>query len=163
MIDKLQKSLVDVVYAVARGKSKYERDNPDEKVLAADGSKAIMTRGDQDIERGLAWAGSKRAVVMLTNKRLKGDQWDIPLENIQTARLLKIGSLFGQGQVLKLKTKDNEHYQFGMQFNPAWVAQKVLPLTLEQGQVKTSALSWVVRLIAIGYLVYWALNKFEVI
>jgi predicted choloylglycine hydrolase len=73
--------------------------------------------------------------------------------------LLKIGSLFGQGQVLKIKTKDNSHYQFGMQFNPEWTEQTFLPLALERGKVKTSRFSLIVRIIAIGYLIYWALER----
>jgi hypothetical protein len=163
MINRLQKGLVDLIYGVGQVKTKYERENPTEKVVAADGSKAITTNGDKDIERGLDWVGSKRAVVMLTDKRVKCDNWDIPFENIETAKLLKISSLFGQGQVLKLKTKDNNYYQFGMQFNPEWTDQNVLPLTLEQGKIKTSTFSLIIRLIAIGYLIYWVLSRFEII
>ena len=163
MINRLQKGLVDLIYGVGRVRTKYERENPDEKVVAADGSKAITTKGDKEIERGLEWVGSRRAVVMLTDKRVTCDNWDIPFENIETAQLLKIGSLFGQGQVLKIKTKDNNHYQFGMQFNPKWTDQNVLPLTFEQGKIKTSTFSLIVRLIVIGYFIYWALERFELI
>lgn len=162
MINRLQKGLVDLICGVGRAKNRYERENPNEKVVAADGSKAITTKGDRNIERGLEWVGSKRAVVMLTDKRVKCDNWDIPFENIETVQLLKIGSLFGQGQVLKIKTKDNNHYQFGMQFNPEWTDQSVLPLTIEQGKIKTSTFSLIVRLIAIGYLIYWVLERFEI-
>jgi hypothetical protein len=61
---------------------------------------------------------------------------------------------------LKLQTKDNKHYQ---QFNPEWTSQTVLPLTLEHGEIKTSAFALIVRLIAIGYIIYWLLERFEVI
>lgn len=126
---------------MGRVKANYSRDNPTERILAADGSKGITTKGDKGIERGLDWVTSQRAVVLLTDKKIKCGQWVIPLEKIETAQLLKINSLFGQGQVLKLKTEDDNHYQFGMQFNPEWINQNVLPLTFEQGQVKTSTFS----------------------
>ena len=133
------------------------------KTLAADGSKGITTKGDKGIEQGLHWVTSQRAVVLLTDKKIKCGQWDIPLENIETAQLLKINSLFGPGQVLKLKTKDEIHYQFGMQFNPEWTNQSVLPLTLEQGQIRTSTFSLIMRLILVGYIIYWLLRTFELI
>jgi hypothetical protein len=163
MINKLLKGLVDLIYGVGRVKTNYLRTNPTEKILAADGSKGITTKGDKGIERGLDWVTSQRAVVLLTDKKIKCGQWDIPLENIETAQLLKINSLFGPGQVLKLKTMDDIHYQFGMQFNPEWTNQNVLPLTIEQGQVKTSTFSLIMRLILVGYIIYWLLGTFELI
>ena len=163
MINKLLKGLVDLIYGVGRVKANYSKDNPTEKILAADGSKGITTKGNKGIERGLDWVTSQRAVVLLTDKKIKCGQWDIPLEKIENAQLLKINSLFGQGQVLKLKTKDDNHYQFGMQFNPEWTNQNVLPLTLEQGQVNTSTFSLIVRLILVGYIIYWLLGTFELI
>jgi hypothetical protein len=163
MINKLLKGLVDLIYGVGRVKTNYLKTNPTEKILAADGSKGITTKGDKGIERGLDWVTSQRAVVLLTDKKIKCGQWDISLENIETAQLLKINSLFGPGQVLKLKTKDDIHYQFGMQFNPEWTNQNVLPLTIEQGQVKTSTFSLIMRLILVGYIIYWLLGTFELI
>ena len=74
---------------------------------------------------------------------------------ISNAQLLKINSLFGGGQVLKVQTTDDKNYQFGMQLNPEWTSQQRLPLTLEKGQLKHSAFSIIVRLIAVGYLIYW--------
>jgi hypothetical protein len=163
MINKLMKGLVDLIYRVGRAKINFSKSNPTERILAADGSKGITTKEDKGIERGLDWVTSQRAVVLLTDKRIKCGHWDIPLENIETAQLLKINSLYGQGQVLKIKTKDNSNYQFGMQFNPEWTDQSVLPLTFEQGQVKTSTFSLIVRLILIGYIIYWLLGTFELI
>lgn len=163
MINKLLKGLVDLIYGVGRIKTNYSKNNPTERILAADSSKGITTKGDKEIERGLDWVTSQRAVVLLTDKRIKSGRWDIPLETIETARLLKVNSLFGQGQVLKLETKDSNHYQFGMQCNPEWTSQTVLPLTLEKGQIKTSPFSLIVRLILAGYIIYWLLRTFELV
>jgi len=129
--------------------------------LACDASKGIITSKNEDIIKGTNWVTSQRAVVMLTNSRIICGKWIIPIEEIQSSQLLKISSLFGNGMVLKIQTADNKHYQFGMQFNPEWTEQKVLPLTLEKTKVKYSTFSIAVRIIAIGYLIYWAYNKFS--
>lgn len=160
MINQILKGLVDLIYGTGRVKQKFERNNPNEKVLAADASKGIVTSTNQDIQRGLDWVTSQRAVVLLTDKKIICGKWTIPLDTIQTAQLLKINSLFGGGQVLKVQTTDDKNYQFGMQLNPEWMSQKQLPLTLEKGQIKHSAFSIIVRLIAVGYLIYWLYQRF---
>ena len=160
MINKLMKGLVDLIYGTGRIKSKYLNENPTETILAADGSKGIVTTDNENIQRGLDWVTSQRAVVLLTDKKLICDKWIIPLENIKTVQLLKIHSLFGAEQVLKVQTDTEENFQFGMQINPEWTKQQVLPLTLEKGQVKNSAFSIIVRLVLIGYLIYWLYERF---
>ena len=160
MINQLLKGLVDLIYGTGRARRKFERDNPNEKVLAADASKVIVTTTSQDIQRGLDWVTSQRAVVLLTDKKLVCGKWTIPLDTISTAQLLKINSLVGGGLVLKVQTTDDKNYQFGMQVNPEWTSQQRLPLTLEKGQVKHSAFSIIVRLFAVGYLIYWLYERF---
>ncbi|MDO1451675.1 hypothetical protein Q0590_35710 [Rhodocytophaga aerolata] len=161
MINSLLKEFVDFTYGVGRAKRNYLIANPNEIILAADGSKSIMTNGSQTITKGIDWVTSQRAVVILTDKRIKSGKWDIPLEKVEQAQLLKIGSLFGSGQVLKIQTKDNEYYQFGMQLNPDWTNQQSLPLTLEKGEVKYSFFSIVVRVVAVAYLIYWLIERIK--
>ncbi|SFU70864.1 hypothetical protein SAMN05216364_10844, partial [Porphyromonadaceae bacterium KHP3R9] len=160
MINQLLKGLVDLIYGTGRVRRKFELENLNEKVLAADASKGIVTTTNQDIQRGLDWVTSQRAVVLLTDKKLICGKWTIPLDNIASAQLVKINSIFGGGQVLKVQTTDEKNYQFGMQLNPEWTSQQRLPLTLEKGQVKNSAFSIIVRLFAVGYLIYWIYERF---
>lgn len=160
MINQILKGLVDFIFGTGRIKRKFELDNPNENVLAADASKGIVTKTNQDIQRGLDWVTSQRAVLLLTDKKLVCGKWIIPLDTISSAQLLKIKSLFTDGQVLKIQTTDNKNYQFGMQLNPEWTNQQRLPLTLEKGQVKNSAYSIIVRLILVGYLIYWLYERF---
>lgn len=160
MINQVIKGLVDLIYGTGRAKRKFERDNPNEKVIAADASKGIVTTTNQDVQHGLEWVTSQRAIVLLTEKKLVCGKWTIPLEAISKAQLLKVNSLFGGGQVLKVQTTDDKNYQFGMQLNPEWTNQQQLPLTLEKGQVKHSAFSIIIRLIAVGYLIYWIYERF---
>lgn len=70
MINQLIKGLVDLIYGTGRARRKFELNNPNEKVLAADASKGIVTTTNQDIQRGLDWLTSQRAVVLLTDKKL---------------------------------------------------------------------------------------------
>jgi len=160
MINRLFKGFVDLIYGTGRARRKFERLNPGEKVLAADASKGIITKDNQDIQRGHDWVTSQRAVVLLTNKKIICGKWTIPLDIISTAQLIKINSLFGSGQVLKVQTVYGENYQFGMQINPEWTSQQRLPLTLEKGKVKHSVFSIIIRIIAIGYLFYWFYEQF---
>jgi len=62
--------------------------------------------------------------------------------------------LLGSGQVLKIQTKDDENYQFGMQLNPEWTNQQRLSLTPEKAQIRYSVFSIIMRLIAAGCLIY---------
>ncbi|POY37965.1 hypothetical protein C3K47_05425 [Solitalea longa] len=160
MINQLLKGLVDLIYGTRRVRRKYQLDNPTEKVFAADACKGIMTTSNQDIQHGLDWMISQRAVIMLTNKKIVCGKWTILLDNIISIQLLKINSLLGGGQVLKIQTKEGKNYQFGMQLNPEWTNQQVLQLTLEKGQIKHSPLSVIIRLAAIGCLIYWFYESF---
>ncbi|WP_242179512.1 hypothetical protein [Polaribacter marinus] len=161
MLNKIMKSLVDFIYGTNRLRVKYELSNPNEKVFASDASKGIITNSNKDIVRGTNWVTSQRAVVMLTNSKIICGKWNIPINEIQSSQLIKINSLFGGGVVLKIQTGNNENYQFGMQINPEWIEQKVLPLTFENGKVKYSIFSIIIRILAIGYLINWAYNKFS--
>jgi len=160
MINKLMKGFVDLIYGTERVKRKYVTNNPTEAVLASDASKSIMTSVNKDIQRGPDWVTSQRAVVLLTDTKIVCGKWAIPIENIKTAQLLKINSLFGGGQVLKVQTKDDEYFQFGMQINPEWTNQEILSLNLENARVKNSMFSIILRLFLIGYLSYWLYERF---
>jgi hypothetical protein len=153
------KKITDFIYGTGRVRKKYSVENPSEQIVAADASKGRMTKGNSDVKRDLGWVTSQRAVVLLTNKRLICGQWSIPLEDIFTSELVKINTTFGPAQVLKITTNKQEHFQFGMQMNTEWTEQTVLPLSIEKGKIKFSLVSIVLRLILLGYLVYWIIER----
>jgi len=154
------KGLVDLIYGTGRVRRKFELNNPHETVLASDACKGIVTVTNQDIQRGLDWVTSQRAVVLLTDKKIICGKWTIPLDTISSVQLTKINSLFGTGQVLKIQTTVAENYQLGMQLNPEWTNQQTLPLILEKGQVKYSVFSILVRIVLVGYLIYLLYERF---
>jgi hypothetical protein len=160
MINKMLKGITDLVYGTRRVRRKFELENPNEKVLAADASKGIVTETNQDIQRGLDWVTSQRAVVLLTDKKIVCGKWTVPLETISSAQLIKINSMFGSGQVLKIQIENGVNYQFGMQLNSEWTNQQIFPLKLEKGQVKHSFFSIIVRLILVGFIIYWIYERF---
>jgi hypothetical protein len=104
MLNKLMKSLVDLVYGTNRIRKKYELSNPTEKVLACDASKGIITAQDEDITKGANWVKAKRAVLLLTETKIICGKWIIPIEQIHSSELLKISSLLADGMVLKIQT-----------------------------------------------------------
>lgn len=160
MLNKLMKGLVDLIYGTKRVRKKYEESNPGEKVVASDASKGITTTQEQAITRGTDWVTSQRAVLLLTNNNIICGKWTIPIDQIKSSELLKFSSLFGDGAVLKIQTNEGINYQFGMQINPEWTEQQVIPLTYKQAKIKHSTLSIAIRVIAVTYLIYWMYEQF---
>ena len=150
------KGLVDLIYMTGRARRKFEYANPYETVLATDASKGIITERNQDIQRGFDWITSQRAIIILTDKKIVCGKWTIFLDTITAAQLIKCSG----GQVLKISTEDGTNYQFGMQFNPEWTTQQILPLTLEKGRIKYSFFSIVLRLILFLYVINWFYSRF---
>ena len=161
-MDKILKALVDLIYRTNSKRKRFESQN-NENVLVADASKGIITKQNNEITRGADWIVSQRSVILLTDKQIVCGKWQIPIDNISNATLVKIKSLLGGGQVLKIDTNDNESYQFGMQVNDEWINQNVLNLTVENGKVKTSTFSWIIRIVAVGYLIYLLLQKLGIL
>lgn len=160
MINPLLKSLVDLIYGTQQVKKRYELDHPNETVMAADACKGIVNNSDRELERGLDWVGAQRAVILLSDQKIICGRWTIMLNDVEKAQLIKINDLISSAQVLKIQTKDNRYYQFGMQINPEWTRQTALVLQVEKGRLKYSTFSIVVRLLLIGYLFYWIYNRF---
>ena len=157
----LSKKFTDFLYGTERVKRKFSAEHPGEIIFAADASKGIITKSNHEITRGLDWVTSQRAVVILTNKRIKCGRWNIPLEQIISAQIVKFPTTYGAAQVLKIETKNQDNYQFGMQMNKEWTEQTVLPLALEKQKLKYSFFSIAVRVLLLGYLVYWVIEKFK--
>ncbi|HRF81131.1 MAG TPA: hypothetical protein PL070_13725 [Flavobacteriales bacterium] len=160
MFDHFWKGIVDLIYGTNRVRRRFERDNPGVKILAADASKGIATTTDQDLQRGVEWVISQRAVILLTEKQILCGKWTIPLNTVSGARLIEFTSLFGGGYVLKVQTMDGRNYQFGMQRNAEWTRQKRLPLVVEKGLVKHSAFSLITRISVLACLAYWLYEEF---
>jgi len=153
------KNIIDYIYGVGSAKKEFEKRFPNEKILASDATKSIKTQAEKQIERGVDWVVSQRSVIILSDKRIKCGKFEIPLENIEKVEMLIFNTLFGKGQVLKVKTKDDENYQFGMQINPQWKSQNILTLTFANTTIKYSWFSIIVRVIIFFYILYWVYKR----
>lgn len=155
MLTRFSNSLVNILYLVPLKKRLFKSKYPNEKIIAAAGSKGIRLNKDSTVSRGLDWLVAKRAVLILTDKRLICGSWNIDLDKIVEAKALLIGSLSGKGLVLKIATSDGHHYQFGILSSSQWIEQEVLPLKIEEGKVEYSPFSVVLRVIIIVVLLWW--------
>ncbi|MDX1475068.1 MAG: hypothetical protein R3309_12915 [Reinekea sp.] len=147
MLDRI---IVNAIYLVPLQVSKFKKQHPEEQVLIADGTKARKVKSNQHAQYEVGWATARRGVLMLTTKNLRCGDWIIPLSTIHEATLLYISG----GTLLKISTDDDSHYQFGLQRNPAWENQTVFPLKVEQGALKFSTVSLVLRLLILIWITY---------
>lgn len=153
MIDRI---IVNAIYFVPLQVNKFKKQHPEEEVLIADGTKARKVKSDQEAKYEVGWATARRGVLILTAKSLRCGDWVIPLSNIQEATLLHISG----GSLLKISTNDDSHYQFGMQRNPAWENQTLFPLKVEQGALKFSKVSLVLRLLLLNWIIYATIQTY---
>jgi hypothetical protein len=155
------KRVIDFIYGVNRAKKAFAASHPGETILAADASKGIMTDGPKPIEKGASWVGAQRAVIILSDKRIKCGKWDIPLEEIVEATLVRLHTRISGGQVLKISTRGNRHFQFGMMSNKQWEEQNALPLSIEKGKVSYSLFSIIIRVLLVAFLAYYLYRQFK--
>ena len=159
MLSTFLRILVDVAYLVPFKVKRFHTKHPNETVLVAGGSKAIRLKEDQKVSRGAKWIVAKRGVLILSDKRLVCGSWNIELDQIVNAQILKTKSFFVKALVLKIETKEVQHYQFGLQYDPKWIAQKVLPVKIEEGKIAYSLFSIIIRLALLGYIIWWIIQR----
>ena len=146
----LERIIVNTVYLVPLQVNRFKKQHPGTEVLIADGTKARKVKSNEEAQYEMGWATARRNVLILTTNGLFCGDWTIPLSNIQEATLLSISG----GSLLKISTTDGLHYQFGLQRNPAWEKQKVLPLNVQESALKFSKASLVLRLLVLAWLAY---------
>jgi hypothetical protein len=150
MLDRLIRAVVNLFYLVPFQVRRFRQRHPEEQVLIADAVKARQLQSGAPPQYELGWVMARRGVLILTSSGLFCGDWRIPLEEIETANLQLISS----GAVLSVTTRDGWHYQFGMQRNPEWQAQSILPLQVERRALKFSSASLVLRLGIAAWLGY---------
>jgi hypothetical protein len=150
MLDRFVRSMANSFYLVPGQVKKFKEQHPDTQVLVADATKARKVKSNAEGQYELGWATARRNVLILTTNGLFCGDWTIPLSNIQEATLIHISG----GSLLKVSTTDGLNYQFGLQRNPEWEAQKILPLNIQQGALKFSKTGLILRLLLLAWLAY---------
>lgn len=146
--------LIDIIYGTNRVVKEFELAYPGERVIAASGVKGVKSTPKTEVDTGAKWIVSRRAVAILSDQRIKCGDWDIPLEEIESAELINLRGLISKGQLLNISTRDNIGYQMGMQLNPDWLNSDQLNLQYVNKKIKISTFSWLMRIVLILYLVY---------
>lgn len=117
-------------------------------------TKATTAEGEE-IRHSLNWVVSRRAILKVMPDALVCGDWTIPYQDIEDAVLFSVWSTFVPGFVLRVKSR-GKVYQFGLNWNPFWRRELPFPVRREKGKLRYSAFSIVVRLVAVGYLIYLA-------
>jgi len=150
MLNAIIRTFVNLVYLVPLKVRRFKRDHPRLHVFAAGAVKARRLKADSEPGYEYGWATARRNTLILAADGLHCGDWFIPLSGIQDAELLRITG----GLLLKISAADGRFYQFGMQEDPAWESQTVLPLRAERVELKFSLASLVVRLIALAFVTW---------
>jgi len=151
----------NLIYFTIITKRKYQKEHLDEKVILCDASKAVKLPINKDPEYGKEWITSRRCSFILSNKSIKAGDWNIHIHDISRTELIKFNSLYGKGMVLKIRTINDENYQFGMQYNKIIEEQKAIKINeIRDEKLKKSLFSKVIRMIAIGYIIYMVIDYF---
>jgi hypothetical protein len=153
MLDRI---IVNALYLVPFQVSRFKKLHPDVEVLIADATKARKVNSNEVAQYEVRWATARRGVLMLTSKELVCGDWTIPVSHINEATLLHISG----GSVLKISTTNDLHYQFGMQRNSAWEKQPLFPVKVEQGALKFSTTSLIIRLLILLWVAYLIVQSY---
>ena len=97
---------------------------------------------------------ARRATLILTTDKLVCGSWEILLPSIEQAQLIRFKSGFAKGFVLKVATSDGSHYQFGLQYDPAWENQTVLKFVAGDGKIEFAPLKYSKFSIAIRVILW---------
>ncbi len=160
-MNNLIRLLSNLIYFSFLTKKRYQKEHPDETVVLCDASKAVKLPVDKEPEYGREWVTSRRCSFLLSNKAIKAGNWTILLQDIAKTELIKFNYMYGKGMVLKVSTLNNENYQFGMQYNKAVEVQDFLELSeVREQRLKKSTLSMLLRVLAVGYILYVILDHF---
>ena len=159
-MSKLARAITNFFYRVNSKKKSFAEANPSEPILVCQAAKAIELSKDKDPAYGVEWVTSQRVTFLMTSQKIYMGKWEIPLEQIKKAELLKFSSMFAKGMLLKLATQQGKHYQVGMSYSVDIEQQQALPLKINDQKLKYSFLSIIARILLLAYLAYIVFKKF---
>ena len=122
-------------------------------------TKATTAEGE-DLRYSLNWVTSRRAILKVMPDALVCGNWTIPYQEIDEAVLFSVRSMFFPGYLLRVKSQ-GQIYQFGLNWNPFWKKELPFRIQREKRKLKYSAFSIAIRVILLGYLLYWIWTHFS--
>jgi len=154
MVSVFFRVVTNLLYLVPLRVKRFKTDEPNSQVLVAGATKARQFDKEVDVRYEAGWIGARRGTLILTDQKLVCGSWEIPLSTINSAVLLRVKALFSKALVLQVATIDGHHFQFGLQYDPAWETQTALPLTIADGRIKYSVFSLALRAILFVWVIW---------
>lgn len=148
------RAITSTLYLVPLVVRRYRQAHPREQVLAAGACKMVERRQDEPAAYGPHWILARRGTAILSDTHLVCGRLRLALEDVAQATVVELRTLLAKGMLLKVATRDGRHLQLGLQHDPAWTAQRVLPVTVEQGRVQHSWASVLLRVGILSLLAY---------
>jgi hypothetical protein len=146
-------AIVNLMYRTNARVSAFESEYPDDVVLASTGSKALRTDAPIPLERSPRWVFSRRAVVIVSDRRVVCGDWEFPISDIQEARANAFKGLLSSGQVLLIHA-GAWHYQIGMNAGGDWLDKLPFEVSRSEIPLTMSPFSKMVRLFLIAAVAY---------
>lgn len=138
----------------------FKKEYPEEKIQICEFGKGILTR--EDAAQFEEYVTSQESPIILSDKRIKANEWNILLADIEKALLMKntiaTGSLFGKKATLILRVKNKQmRYGFDLKDETRWQNQNVLKVQYLQPEKGNYRLLIIAAIIIIGLIVILAI------
>ena len=125
-------------------------------------TKGVIAEGDQ-LKHGPNWVLARRGRLKIFQDHLECGDWMIEYHDIKNATLYSVQQFIIvvpiPGYVLKIETEDKTYF-FGLNFNKYWKNEQPFPVERQNARLGFSLFSIVIRLIVLGYIVYFLWRMF---
>ena len=155
----LMRNITNFIYNTKSKRKHFSESFPNEKIILCDASKAVKLKRDKNPEYGKGWIVSERWSLIISDKQINAGNWIINNSDINNAELIKFKTIYGKAMVLKINTNNDEHYQFGLQYNKTLEKQDIFSIKISEQKLKLSLLSIMIRLVFFILLIYYLLEK----
>ena len=138
-------------------RAEFTKEYPEEKILVCDLAKGILTR--EDAAQMEDYVSIQECLIILSDRRIKANQWNIKLSDITKASLVKhTGKLFEKKTSLILRLRNQPvQYQFELKDEKSWLTQQVLPVHYLQPEKGNYSLLIILAMVIIGIVVMMVL------
>lgn len=158
MLDHLYLIVSNWLWGVPFQVWRFKQREPDTRIWVAAATKARELKQEREVCYEAAWITSRRGTIILTDTKLVFGLTEITLYSVKKAILERFKVFWARGLVLKIATREGKHYQFGLNYQPAWERQPVLPLQVKDIKIKYSRFSIILRIITVLFLIWFVVN-----
>ncbi len=147
-------AFINLIYRTGARVRAFEAKYPDDTVLVSAGCKALRTDVPIPLERSSRWVFSRRAVVIVSDRRVVCGGWEFDLSDIQQARASVFKGLLSSGQVLIIHA-GSWHYQIGTNTGEDWLDKLPFEVSRSENSLTMSPFSKILRLSLIAAAAYY--------